>query len=410
MRICLLHFSGPPTIGGVEQTLYFHARILADLGHQPTLLVGEGEPFDECIPVQVVPEMYSKHPMALRAKASLDRGELNSTFDALTATLQERVGSALTGTEACIVHNALTLHKNLALTAALWNLLDYGALPRTVIGWHHDFAWARPDYASDLHPGFPWDLLRRPWPGVGNVVVSHAQRQRLARLYRVKENSIHVIHPGVDPAQTGRWTETTRRLVSDLGLMRADAVLFLPARVTRRKNIRFAIEILAALRRKSDLDVRVLVSGPPGPHNPANAAYLDELLALRDRMGLAEYFHFAYQLGKDGPLLLDDDTMANLYSFCDALLFPSVNEGFGIPLLEAGLSRMPVFCSDIPPFHESGEEQVHYFNPGGSSQAAADLIAARLFSDPAWILRRRALTCYTWKRIVEDQVLPLLGR
>jgi glycosyltransferase involved in cell wall biosynthesis len=410
VRICLLHFSGPPTVGGVEQTLYFHARILLNLGHQPMLLVGEGEPFDENIPVQVVPEMYSKHPMALRAKASLDRGELSRTFDEVTVTLQERVGSALTGVEACIVHNALTLHKNLALTSALWNLLNHRALPPIVIGWHHDFAWARPDYASDLHPGFPWDLLRRPWPGVINVVVSRAQRERLARLYMVQPNSIHVIPPGIDPAQTGRWTETTRRLVSDLGLMRADAVLFLPARVTRRKNIRFAIEILAALRRKSDLDVRVLVSGPPGPHNPANAAYLDELLALRDRMGLAEYFHFAYQFGDDGRLLLDDDTMATLYSFCDALLFPSVDEGFGIPLLEAGLSRMPVFCSDIPPFHESGEGQVHYFNPAGSSEAAADLIAARLFSDPAWILRRRVLACCTWKRIVGDKMLPLLGR
>jgi hypothetical protein len=47
-------------------------------------------------------------------------------------------------------------------------------LPR-LIGWHHDFAWERPDYRSELHWD-PWDLLRRAWPGVAQVVVSAAQR------------------------------------------------------------------------------------------------------------------------------------------------------------------------------------------------------------------------------------------
>lgn len=409
MKICLLHFSGPPIIGGVEQTLFFHAKTLADLGHRPTLLVGVGESFDDRISVQLVPEMYSKHPSVLDAKAGLDQGELNQAFHDLVTTLLERIRPALAGMQACIIHNAITLHKNLPLTAALHRMAADGELPPKTIGWHHDFAWARPDYAADLHPGYPWELLRQPWAGVANVVVSQAQRDRLASLYRVEKGAIHVISPGIDPAQTGRWTETARRLISVLGLMQADAVLLLPARVTRRKNIRFAIETLAALRKKSPLDVRVLVSGPPGPHNPTNAAYLEDLLDLRAQKGLAECFHFAYRQGGNGPLLLDDDTMANLYSFCDALLFPSWTEGFGIPVLEAGYSRMPVFCSDIAPFRESGRDEVHYFDPGGSPETAADLILAHLSSNPAHLLRRRVLACYTWKRIVEDQLLALLG-
>lgn len=356
MRIILVHFSGPPVIGGVEQTLYYHALTLADLGHEPMLIVGDGAEFDPRIPVAVVPEVYSKHDRVLAAKTGLDQGEVRGSFGTLRAFLEARLKPLLSQAEVCVVHNALTLHKNLPLTAALWDLLQTGDLPN-LVGWHHDFAWTRPDYSDELHPGYPWDLLKRPWPGTVNVVVSQAQRATLADLYGIEQEAIHVVPPGISPAQTGRWTEQTRRLISELDLARADAVLLLPARVTRRKNIRLAIEILAALREAIDLDVRVLVTGPPGPHNPTNVAYLNDLLEQRAKLGLQEIFHFAYQLGRDEPLHLDDDTMANLYLFCDALLFPSLNEGFGIPILEAGFTRIPIFCSDIPPCGKVGDQR-----------------------------------------------------
>jgi len=41
-----------------------------------------------------------------------------------------------------------------------------------------------------------------------------------------------------------------------------------------------------------------------------------------------------YQLYQP-PLLLDDATVANLYQIADALFFPSTQEGFGIPIIEA---------------------------------------------------------------------------
>jgi glycosyltransferase involved in cell wall biosynthesis len=239
-------------------------------------------------------------------------------------------------------------------------------------------------------------------------VVSGAQRTTLADLYGIEQEAIHVVPPGISPAQSGRWTAQAQRLISTLDLQRADAVLLLPARVTRRKNIRLAMEILAALRATSDLDVRVLVTGPPGAHNPTNIAYLNDLLDQRAALGLEHIFHFAYQLGGDEPFHLDDDTMANLYLFCDALLFPSLNEGFGIPILEAGFARLPIFCSDIPPLRESGEVEAYYFDPQGPAEKAAQLIQEHLFPDAPYRLRRRVLDCYTWERIVEDQMLPLL--
>lgn len=406
VKIGLVHYSGPPTVGGVEQTLYYHARALADHGYQPQLLVGAGTSFDPRVEVEVIPRLGSRHPEVLAVKAELDRGEVSGRFKELQARITDHLSEHIASIEILIVHNALTLHKNLALTAALWELHQSARLP-ALIGWHHDFAWDRPGYRDELHPGYPWELLRTPWPNTSNVVVSAAQQRRLANLYRLPLGLIGVVPPGFDPAVTGNWTDLARCIVEELRLMTADVILLLPARITRRKNIEFGARILAALRRASGKDARLIVTGPPGPHNPTNVAYLQELLDLVQALGVGNAVHFLYQLGGEDPLIVDDATMANLYGLCDALLFPSRDEGFGIPILEAAFTRLPVFCSDIPPFHESGGEEVHYFSLSSTPEAVAEQVAENLFAQPPFVIRQRVRKGYTWERIVTAKMLPL---
>jgi len=407
MKIGLLHYSGPPTLGGVEQTLYHHSLALADLGHQPRLLVGQGEPFDPRAEVRRIPRLFSGHAEVLRVKARLDAGRVTEDFGRLRSAIQEELLREAAGLQALVVHNVLTLHKNLALTSALHELQSQGRLPR-LIGWHHDFAWERQDYQSELHPGEPWDLLRRAWPGVAQVVVSSAQRARLAELYMVPPETIQVIPPGIDPARSGRWTPQVRDLAHRLDLERADLLLLLPARITRRKNIEFALEVLAALRRESRQDVRLLVTGPPGPHNPGNQAYLEHLLQLRQSQGLERSAHFLH-VDLPEPLRdLSDDTLASLYLLCDALFFPSREEGFGIPLLEAAHARLPCFCSDIPALREAGGTHARYFSLNESPERVAALLHESMAAEKHFLQRRLVLQGHTWERLVAERLLPLL--
>jgi mannosylglucosylglycerate synthase len=225
----------------------------------------------------------------------------------------------------------------------------------------------------------------------------------------VPPEKVHVIVPGVDPARFFQWTPTTIALVEALDLLSADGVLLLPARLTRRKNVELALRVLAALR-TDGLDWRLIVSGPPGPHNPSNRGYLGTLLDLRAALGLDAAAHFIYEHGEDGqPLIPDDDTMANLFHLADALFFPSTQEGFGIPVLEAGLIGLPVFCSDIPPFRGTGGSDVTYFDP---THDAPDTIAARvreqLAADRSARLRVRVRQRYTWAHLIRTQLVPLL--
>lgn len=405
-RIAILHYASPPVVGGVEQTIYHHARLLVDAGHAACVVTGRGEPFHPSVPVHLIPEAGSRHPDVLAVQEALAQGQVSQAFHALRERLVTALRPLLAQADCCIVHNALTLHKNLALTAALRDLAE--ANVTRLVAWCHDFAWQDALYTPDLHPGYPWDLLRQPWPGVRYVVVSEHQRTQLARLMGLAPQAIQVVPPGVDVAAFLKLEPETWDLVQRLRLLEADPLLLLPARVTRRKNIEFAIGATAALASKRP-GATLVVTGPPGPHNPSNVAYLERLQAMRRELGVAERVHFLYEQGEDGqPLHVTDAMMADFYALADILLFPSRREGFGIPVLEAGLARLPIFAADIPPVRESAGTLGHLFHPEGEPEAVAEAIHAHLARDRAYQLRKRVLGQYTWQAILKRRLLPLL--
>ncbi len=59
--------------------------------------------------------------------------------------------------------------------------------------------------------------------------------------------------------------------------------------------------------------------------------------------------------------IVSDSQRRWLYSHCTALLFPSVAEGFGLPLIEAMQWGKPVFCSDRTSLPEIGSTHAYYF-------------------------------------------------
>jgi mannosylglucosylglycerate synthase len=405
-RIAILHYASPPIIGGVESTIYHHSRLLAEAGFKVEVISGRGEKFHPEVVFYRIPEINSRHPLPSAVGQELAEGKVTSAFAELANRLVHQITELLEESALLIVHNAITLHKNLALTAALNKIAKEGRTP--VIAWCHDFAWQDALYIPDLHPGYPWDLLKTPWVGVNYVAVSEDRRTRLAGLLGLPEERIRVIPPGVDQESFLGIGAYTRKLARQLKLAEADPLGLLPARITRRKNIEFAIQVIAAIKRHHP-GVRLLVTGPPGPHNPKNAAYLDSLKTLTTDLEVSSSVQFLYEYGEDGqPLHLPDEAVADLYRLADFLLFPSLREGFGIPVLEAGLARLPVFAADIPPVRESAGDLAALFDPEGDPDEAAGAILERLENDTAYQLRRRVLSRYTWEAILKNEIIPLI--
>ncbi|HXF85693.1 MAG TPA: glycosyltransferase family 4 protein [Anaerolineales bacterium] len=403
MKITLLHYSSPPVVGGVESVLAHHARLMADAGHHVTILAGRGDVFDERVRVHILPHLDSRHPKVMEVKKILDAGKHTPDFDELRETIKKELWRELEDCDVIIAHNVASLHKNLALTAALHEAYKTPGFPRLIL-WHHDLAWTTPRYREELYNGYPWNLLCTPWEKVKHVVVSELRRRELAQLLSMAEDSIRVIPNGVDLKAFFKLEPQTVELIERLSLLEADPLLLLPVRLTPRKNIELALQVTAALRKEYP-NVMLLVTGPEGPHNPNNKTYKEKLLRLREELGLQGTVHFLAEVTSE---FMPDAVIADFYRLSDALLFPSQEEGFGIPLIEAAFDRTPVFCADIPVLRELGGEDVTYFVPGEDAARMAHQVKVRLEAELTSRWARRARRSYTWEHIYNGRIAPLL--
>jgi mannosylglucosylglycerate synthase len=403
MKIALLHYSSPPIVGGVESVLAQHARLMTKAGHQVTILAGRGEVFDERIKVCVLPRLDSRHSDVMEVKEYLDAGKHTPAFEILREKIRQELRTELIGFDVLIAHNVASLNKNLALTAVLHDEYRKPEFPHLIL-WHHDLAWTTPRYRGELHAGHPWDLLRTKWEGVTQVVVSELRRRELSELYEISEEAIRVIPNGVDLRTFFKFESQTVDLIDRLNLLQADPLFLLPVRLTPRKNIELALNVMAQLRDHYP-GAMLLVTGPEGPHNPNNKAYRHGLTSLRDTLGLRGAAHFLAEVSDE---FLPDAVIADFYRIADALFLPSREEGFGIPVIEAAFSKLPVFCADIPVLRELADGDVTYFDPHAHPDEVAKQIKGRLESEATSRWGRRAKLAFTWDQIYSVHIATLL--
>jgi glycosyltransferase involved in cell wall biosynthesis len=405
MNIAILHYSVPPIVGGVESVIAHHARLMSVNGHSIRLIAARGESLNNRILLTTIPFADSRHERVTQMKDQLDRGEVTKDFESLRDELAEQLQAALSGADILIAHNVCSLNKNLALTAALHQLHTAKKLPRLIL-WHHDLAWTTPRYQPEMHAGYPWDLLRTDWGNTTHVVVSELRRAELADLLKLKPDSIHAVPNGVDTTRFYKLELQTQIILEQTHLLDAAPILLLPVRVTPRKNIELALHTLTELR-KQFANAALVVTGPLGPHNADNIKYFEALKDLRAQLGLRDSAHFLAELVDS---FLPDEVIADFYRVADALIFPSREEGFGIPLIEAAFSHLPAFCADIPPLRELGLGDAAFFPPDENPAQIAKMIAEYFQSSATARLSMRARLSFRWEAIYRRHIAPILEK
>ena len=395
-RILFIHYTTPQILGGVEQVMSAHMAALLALRKDVAVLAGRGGAKPPGVRVVRVAEADSRHPAVERDLAALSKGIVSPEHEKLVARLMAKIRPHVQRADRVVVHNVMTMPLNLALTEVLATLAH--ERPDRFIAWTHDISYFDERYAALRRDGAPWDLVTRAIPGVRYVTVSQERAQQLSQLTGLARDDIEVVTNGVDVGEVLGLAPTGMRLAQRLRLFDADPLLLLPVRLTRRKRIEAAIDATAVLRRRGHAAVLV-VTGTVGPHNAANKAYLAELSARAKR---AEGVHLLAALG----VSVKYGTVVDLYALADVLVFPSESEGFGIPMLEAGLHRMPIVCSDIPALRETGGDDPIYVPPDASGEIIADAIE-RALDTPVMRMRVRARH-HAWPRVLRERVLPVI--
>jgi glycosyltransferase involved in cell wall biosynthesis len=383
-------------LGGVEQVMRVHAAGLMAAGARVTIIAGRGGIAPKGVRMARVREADSRTPVIERDKDALAAGTIRPDHARLVERLVRKLRQLTAKSDRVVVHNVFTMPLNLALTEALVTLAR--EMPDRFIAWTHDIAAFDPRYDAFKREGLPWSLIRTAHAGVRYVTVSNERAQQLAKLTGLAKERIAIVTNGVDVGEVLGVSIAGAHLMRKLGIEDADPLLLQPVRLTRRKRVEAAIDATAELRRRGR-NAMLVVTGAMGPHDAKNRTYLKELAA---RAKNVEGVKLLAAMG----IRIDYDQVVDLYALADVLVFPSESEGFGIPMLEAGLHRMPIVCSDIPALRETGGDDPIYIPPDANGAAIADAVELAL-GTAVMRMRARALA-HAWPRVLREQVLPAI--
>jgi len=403
--VALLHYSAPPIIGGVEFIVAAHAREFAEAGYSAKLIVGRGGTVHEHVRTLVIPEISSTGGPLSSVLKQLDQGEIPRTFAKAVKTTEGKLARALRGVDVCMMHNVMTMHFNLVLTSALANIMKRQKATH-FIGWTHDLTFVDPVYEPHQHRRFPWSLLLQPQPGCDYCVISKQRQTDMRRLFRLPAKRLPVIPDGISVPEQLRLTTNVKRLFYEERLSAVDLVAITPARILRRKNLGVGMEIVASLKRRGR-SVRWLITGAPDPHNAESMRYYRMLISLRRRLKVKNEVVFLCERFKSR---ISHEDLCALYRVSDMLLFPSDREGFGLPVLEAGLAGLLVVISDIPALRELAGRDAVYIHLGDSSDDVARKITRAMKKRPELLFRKKVISNYAWEAVFADKIVPAVEK
>jgi glycosyltransferase involved in cell wall biosynthesis len=180
------------------------------------------------------------------------------------------------------------------------------------------------------------------------IAISEQTRQDIIHYYKTPAEKIEVVYQSCDES-FGAAHETARiqQMKEQYGL--PSSYFLYVGSIIERKNL---LGILQAMQQlKGEIDVPLVVLG-------GGTGYKDKVKTFAQKHGLSEHIIWLNEKGR-----IADADVPLLYQGAEALLYPSIFEGFGIPILEALWSRTPVITSAGSCFGETGGDAALYVNP-----------------------------------------------
>jgi len=187
------------------------------------------------------------------------------------------------------------------------------------------------------------------------VTVSHAIKRDILDLF--PEIPVSVIYNGLDVKGFAAITELELHMFRcKYGL--PERFLLAVGHLERRKNYLFLIDAMARLRDRGS-DCNLLIVG----NDNGERKVIEERIESANLAGSVTILSG-----------LTDIEVRCAYKLCSLFVFPSLYEGFGIPVLEAMAAGRPIVLSDIPVFREITQDRGVYFHPDDVESITASIL------------------------------------
>lgn len=165
------------------------------------------------------------------------------------------------------------------------------------------------------------------------VTVSETSKKDIAKIYSIPESNIHIIY-NISSLQNVTY-DNNETILKRLNIKKGKYLLFVGG-LDKNKNVQMIIDSF----------------------NMINTQYPEMQLVIAGNKGNSNLIISNKNIILTGFIINED--LKVLYKNALVFIFPSIYEGFGIPILDAQLLGLPVVCTDIPIFKEVGEDSVVY--------------------------------------------------
>jgi glycosyltransferase involved in cell wall biosynthesis len=254
----------------------------------------------------------------------------------------------------------------------------------------HDLSFV---HFPETHPAGRVRVLHKRLPrslAAARAVItdSLAVREEITAHYGVRPEKVHAIPLGVSPRFRPRSADEIEPLMRRLQLT-AGAYLLCVGTLEPRKNLVRTVRAYSSLPAELRKRFPLVVVGAVGWHESSIVAELEPLA----RSGEARFLSY-----------VDEDSLTSLYAGARGVLYPSLYEGFGLPIAEAMASGAPTLTSNAGCMKELADGAALLVDPMDIAGIAQGL--RRLLEDDATRARLRAAGLerarhLTWQRCAE---------
>jgi len=179
------------------------------------------------------------------------------------------------------------------------------------------------------------------------IAISESTKNDLERLYEVSSDRVSVVYQSCNPAfyNTPKSPKTNEEYLLYVGSL------------IERKSFMLIVESMATIPREKRIKVKVVGKG---------RLYADRVKVRIQELKLDEYFEFLDHI--------DNKDLLSLYDNAIAMVYPSIYEGFGIPLIESLYRDTPVITTTASSLPEAAGPGAIYIEPGDQDALAKAII------------------------------------
>lgn len=233
-------------------------------------------------------------------------------------------------------------------------------------------------------------MIRRALARADRIItVSYNSKRDLVDYFGIAPSRVEVIYNGVSPRFRPDVPEEDRRRVAEKYGLPRPYLLFLGGEKPH-KNAQNVVRAFAeARRRRPDLPHALVLAGPM----PGKTARIDALIAALD---------VGRSIVRPGRIAEED--LPGLFAGADVLLYPTLYEGFGLPVVEAMACGTPVLTSSTSALQEIAGGYAYLVDPLDVDAIARGIVLlatdARVRSDFVELGRKRARD-FSWDKAAE---------